>query len=426
MRAAIIVISALLAALILGALLGRFYPQWALGSVDYIQPVGRLWLNALQMTIIPLLVALLITGITAAADAARAGRLAARSVIAFMIILWISAIFAAFATPLLLDFFPVPEAAAAALRLASDSNSQIGTPPGFADFMNALIPSNIITAAASDAILPLIIFTTLFAFAIGCLPAEQRAPLTKFFESLGAAMLVIIGWILALAPLGVFALGYVVAVKTGLAAMGGLAHYVVIISAIGVGIWLAGFAVARSGGGISLMRFIRAVIPAHAVAISTQSSLASLPAMLRGAEAIGVPAARADVTLPLAVALFRATGPAMNLAVVIYVAHLFDLPLDMPTLAVGVAVAATTTLAAVSLPGSISFITSIAPIAVAMGVPIGPLVLLVAVETLPDIFRTVGNVTMDVAVTSAVSRTIPEEEDVPSSPHTISPTQAPQ
>jgi Na+/H+-dicarboxylate symporter len=70
----------------------------------------------------------------------------------------------------------------------------------------------------------------------------------------------------------------------------------------------------------------------------------------------------------------------------------------------GIAVASTTTLGAISLPGSISYISSIAPICLAMGVPIEPLVLLVAVETLPDIVRTTGNVAMDVATTSTVAR----------------------
>jgi Na+/H+-dicarboxylate symporter len=217
-------------------------------------------------------------------------------------------------------------------------------------------------------------------------------------------MLVIIGWVLALAPIGVFALGYAVAVTTGLAALGGLAHYIVTVSSVGLLIGLAALAVARFAGGVRLPQFLRAVAPAQAVAVSTQSSLASMPAMLRSAEALGVPARRADVTLPLAVALFRVTGPAMNLAVAIYVAHLFGIALAPSALITGVAVAATTTLATVSLPGTISFITSIAPIAVAMGVPVAPLALLVAVETLPDIIRTVGNVTMDVAVTAAVSR----------------------
>ena len=126
--------------------------------------------------------------------------------------------------------------------------------------------------------------------------------------------------------------------------------------------------------------------------------------MLAASKALGIAEHKADVTLPLAVALFRATGPAMNIAVAIYVAHLMGVELGPLQLAAGVAVAATTTLGAVSLPGQLSFVTSIAPIALAMGIPIEPLALLIAVETIPDIFRTLGNVTMDVAVTGAAAR----------------------
>jgi Na+/H+-dicarboxylate symporter len=68
------------------------------------------------------------------------------------------------------------------------------------------------------------------------------------------------------------------------------------------------------------------------------------------------------------------------------------------------AVGAVMSYGAVSLPGEVSYISSIAPIALALGVPIAPLALLVAVEMVPDIFRTLGNVSMDVAVTAAVSR----------------------
>lgn len=410
MKAALFIVGALLAGILLGALAGATSPDFAIASAGIAQPIGGLWLAALQMTIIPLIVSLLITGINAASSAARAGRIAARSVVTFIIILWCSAIFAAIVMPLILQAFPASVEAAAALRSAAGVESTTANVPGFADFLQSLVPTNPIAAAANDAILPLIVFTTVFAFAITRLPDEKRAPLTSFFDALGDAMLVVIGWVLLVAPIGIFALGYAVAVKTGLAALGGLAHYVATVSSIGIletlfalglGIW-----VSRSGAS----HFVRAILPSQAVAISTQSSLASLPAMLESAKAVGVPEERSDVTLPLAVALFRFTGPAMNLAVVIYVAHLFDMPLTLPMLAAGVAVAATTTLASVSLPGTISFITAIAPIAAAMGVPIAPLAILVAVEQLPDIWRTVGNVTMDVAVTKMVSNGIKEEE----------------
>ena len=146
------------------------------------------------------------------------------------------------------------------------------------------------------------------------------------------------------------------------------------------------------------------MLPSQAVAISTQSSLASLPAMLAACRTLGVRETTAEFVLPLAVALFRATSPAMNLAVAIYVAHLAGVELTPRRIAAGVAVALLTTIGSVSLPGTISFVTSIGPIALAMGVPIEPLALLVAVEMLPDIMRTVGNVTMDVAVTATVDR----------------------
>ncbi len=147
------------------------------------------------------------------------------------------------------------------------------------------------------------------------------------------------------------------------------------------------------------------MLPSQAVAISTQSSLASLPAMLQSSRALGVRETTADFVLPLAVALFRATGPVMNLGVAIYVAQLAGVELTPSAMAAGIAVALLTTIASVSLPGAISFVTAIGPIAIAMGVPVEPLALLVAVEMLPDLMRTLGNVTMDVAVTATVDRT---------------------
>ena len=200
-----------------------------------------------------------------------------------------------------------------------------------------------------------------------------------------------------------FALAFSVGAGAGGAAFAALLHYVVLVSAVGVLLTLAAYVIAAFGGR-GVMSFARAMIGPQAVAISTQSSLASLPAMLAASRLIGVRDEVADVTLPLAVALFRATGPAMNVAVAIYVAHWMGVEVSTPALIAGIAVAAVVSYGAVSLPGQISFFSSIAPIAVAMGVPVAPLAILVAVENIPDIFRTLGNVTWDVAVTTAVNQ----------------------
>ncbi len=399
---ALIILIALLLGLALGmAGAGTIWGDWLSGTTGLI---GTLWLNALKMTIIPLVVSLLISGITQTAEAAKAGKLASRSVLTFLALLWGSIIFAALFVPLLLSYWPLDPSSGAALKAAMSGKAAVQAPPGIADFFKSIIPTNPFAAAASDAILPLTAFTALFAFAMLYLPAEKRVPLTSFFESLGDVMLVIIKWVLWLAPLGVFALAFVVGAQSGFAALGALAHYVLIVSAMGVSVLIASYLMARMGGRLSLKTFQKAVLPAQAVAISTQSSLASLPAMLKATAELGVKPATADLVLPLAVALYRATSPGMNLAVAIYIAHWYGISLSPGQLAIGVAVAATTTLGSVSLPGSISFISAIAPIAMAMGLPIEPLALLIAVETLPDIFRTLGNVTMDIAVTAAIAR----------------------
>lgn len=399
MSKATIILLALLAGLGLGIVLDtRIHVLTEVADI-----VGTLWLNGLRMTVVPLVVALLVTGIAQTAAAARAGRLALRAVVTMMVILWASATMAAFVTPALLAAFPMPAEAGNALKSALSAAPATGEVKPFADFIRAIVPTNPINAAANDAILPLIVFTMAFAFAILRLPEEKRKLIGGVFEAVGDAMLIVINWVLAIAPLGVFALAYVVGAKAGTAALGALAHYVAIVTATGSVVWLSSFGLAVLGARRGPFQFFRAAIPAQAVAISTQSSLVSLPAMLRGVAGLGVPAATADLVLPVAVAIFRATGPAMNLAVAIYVAHWMGIELSPWALAAGVAAAATTTLGAVSLPGTVSFVTSIAPISLAMGVPVEPLALLIAVETFPDIMRTLGNVTMDMAVTATIS-----------------------
>ena len=363
-----------------------------------------MWLNGLRMTVVPLVVALLVTGILQTVDAASTGKLATRAILTMLVILWTVTIMAALLTPALIAMIPMPQGAAEALRGALGAVAPSEAPPPFGEFLKAMIPTNPINAAANDGILPLIVFTFAFAFAATQLAPEKRQTIKQFFEAIAEAMVVVIGWVLLLAPLGVFALGVVLGITAGSAAFGALAHYVLIVTAVGTVVFLSAYLVAIFGARFRFLDFVRAAIPAQAVAISTQSSLASLPTMVEGAKNLGVSARTTDIVLPIAVAIFRSTGPAMNLAVALYVAHLMGVQLGPQEIAIGVAVAAVTTLGSVSLPGSISFIASIAPICLAMGVPIEPLGLLIAIETFPDIMRTLGNVTMDIAVTGTVGR----------------------
>lgn len=370
-------------------------------AVRIAAPIGTLWLRGLQMTIIPLVAALLITGIVKIAAAARAGAVARRMLTLVFVILLLSGAITTLLMPLWLRLFPIPASASALLGAGGAEETVI---PEIGDFLTSFIAPNLFAAANETAMLPLTLFFALFALALMRLPAEQRGVLVRFFHALGNAMLVIIGWVLWLAPVGVFALALGVAAEAGGGAFATFAHYIITVSVM-VGVLVVGsYLLAMIGGRIGFLRFAAAMLPTQAVAISTQSSLASLPAMLDSARRLGIRDSTADFVLPLAVAIFRATSPAANLAVVIYVATLAGVTLTPAVMLAGVLVAFVISVGSVSLPGAISFVVAIGPIAIAMGAPVEPLALLVAVEMLPDIMRTIGNVTMNVALAATTDR----------------------
>ncbi|MBA4767845.1 MAG: cation:dicarboxylase symporter family transporter [Porphyrobacter sp.] len=384
---------------IVGAMAGA--PQ---GVSDIAGLVGGLWLRALQMTIIPLVAALLVLGLVQMILAARVGTVARRMIALMVFVQLAGGAFTSIFMPMLLRAFPVPEGASAFL---AQTPSDVGEVPKVLDFLASLVSPNIVAAAAETAMLPLTLFFVMFAVAITRLPEDQGERLLGFFHALGNAMLLIIGWVLSAAPVGVFALAYGVGVQSGGGAFAALGHYVLTVTAMGTFVFLLAYVIAaalgRTGG-----RFASAILPAQAVALSTQSSLASLPAMLDSAGRLGIRPSTAEFVLPLAVVIFRATSASMNLAVVYYVAALAGVEVPLTVAIAGIFIASVISLSAVSLPGSISFVVSIGPIALAMGVPVEPLALLVAVEMLPDLMRTLGNVTMNVAVTSAVDRSADE------------------
>lgn len=414
------ILLSLVAGITLGIVLASISPATASTAADIADPIGALWLNALRMTIVPLVVSLLITGIAQTAEAARAGRIAGLSLAWIIAIMASSAVLGAVLMPLFLDLAPMPGASADALKAALTTAPAVAPVPPFGEFLRAIIPTNPVAAAANDAILPLLIFTGVFAFALTRLPREPRERLTGFFSALADAMVIIIEWVLKLAPLGVFALALVVGARAGVSAFGALLHYILTVSAVGVVIALLAYPLALFGGRRSLKDYGTAIAPVQALAVSTQSSLACLPLMLKKSEQLGVPEANAGVTLPMAVALLRATGPAMNIAVALYVANWFGVELGPAQYGVAILAAMLTSMGAVSLPGTVSFVTSIAPICLAIGVPVEPLALLIAVETMPDIVRTLGNVMHDVAVTTTVARqtgTIDSAEPEPRAGH---------
>jgi len=368
--------------------------------------VGGLWLDALRMTILPLVFSLVITGVASTAGKVSAGGVTRLSLGLFLLLLMAAAAMAATIVPLLLAIWPTPPDAAAALRHALGATQHIQDPPGVVAMLRGIIPTNIVSAAASGAMLPLVVFALVFGFALTRAEGECGQGLTRFFSWIKDTMLVIVGWVLKIAPVGVFALALVVGVATGFTALGAFAHYIVLVVTMCLLAIAAAYIVAVLIGRVPLSRFARAAAPAQAIALSTQSSLAALPAMIKGSEVqLGISPQVTGVTLPLAVSLFRIAGPAATVTIAIYAAYVLNIPLGPAQLAAGAVVAVLMVIAAGGgIPSQVTFFATMTPILATMGVPIEILALLIAVETIPDIFRTTANVSMDMAATTVVAR----------------------
>jgi len=323
----------------------------------------------------------------------------------FITVLFFSALFGELATSGFLAVWPIPATAAEAMRASvAAGGAAIPAAASVSEWLAAIFPTNPIKAAAEGDMLPLVIFALIFGFAVTRIQQQRGKLLTDFFQAVVDAMLVIVHWVIWIAPIGVFALAFVVGARAGLAAAGALAHYILLLVVIQVVLIALIYPVTCIAARLPLRQFARAVAPAQAVATSTQSSLASLPAMIEASQQLRIAPHVTALVLPMAVSVFRITSPLANIAVVLYSASLFGIELSLGQYIAGAGIAMVMSFASVGLPGQISFFTSIVPICLVVGVPVGALPLLLAVETIPDIFRTIGNVTADVAATAVMAR----------------------
>jgi Na+/H+-dicarboxylate symporter len=397
-----VVLGSLAAGIVIGAWIDTHGNSTAHDVALGLESIGTLWLNALRMTVGPLVFAMLVSAVASVADAMATGRLATRAITWFGGLLLLAGVLAVVLSQTLLMLWPVdPEAARAFLAGVGSDATQAAANLNWLQWMQQLLPPNIIAAAADNAILALVVFATLFGFAATKLPHEQRLVLTKFFTAMAEAMVVIVHWVLLLAPIGVFALALGVGRQAGVGAAGLLAQYAVTVALVIAIASLAIYVVIALRGRMSVREFAVAVAPVQVVAASTQSSLATLPAMIECArERLHVTPRVAHLVLPLAVAVFRYTSPLGNLGVCFFIAAMYGIELSLLQLAGAILVAVAISVGSVGLPGQVSFIASVAPICAALGLPVEVLGILVAVEIIPDIFRTIGNVTADVAVTA--------------------------
>ncbi len=396
-----------LLALVLGIAVGlamRAYPTPAsLALVSLIEPIGTVWVNAIRMTIVPLVVSLLITGVASSNDVRAVRTIGTRTLLTFLVLLLLCAVFALIVVPPMFAWLPVDAATVASLRGTSPPLPPAADLPGLADWVIGIVPTNPIKAAVDGALLPLVVFTLAFALGLLAIPAERRAAVLVVVAGVGDAMMAIVAMVIALAPVGVFALMVPVVSRTGLAAAGALVYYIG-VTAIAQTLFLALlYPIVVLVARIPALTFARAVLPAQAVAIASSSSLASLPALLEGADRrLQLPPHVTAVVLPLAVSTFKVCTPLLWLIAAVFLGHLYGVPLGPTQL---LAVSVTALLTSFSTPGvPHGWLLVISPLIVSMGIPAEGIGLLIAVDAVPDIFATTLNVTADMVAAAAVSR----------------------
>ena len=371
-----------------------------------VEPVGTLWTNTVRMTVIPLVVALIVTGVAATADPRRLGRLGARALPLFVGLLLASGMFALLVAPLSLDRLHIPLEVAADLRAsaaASAAADDARRMPSLVQRIVEVVPVNPIKAAADGALLPLVVFTLVFAFALTRLDAAHRDPVVQLFQAVADAMLMVVGWVLALAPIGIFALASGLGARMGTAAAGALLHYVATLSGVLLAFLLLLYPLTRLLSGVPLRRFAAVAAPAQAVAFSTRSSLAALPVMITSArERLGASPAITGFVLPLAVSVFRLNVPIAWVVGALFLSRLYGVPLSGAELA-GLVV--TSTLISFSVPGiPSSSLFLIAPVIVELGLPAEGVGILIAVDAVPDMFKTGLNVTSHLSAAAVLNR----------------------
>ncbi len=401
----------ILLAFVAGLAGGTVFPS----AASYIAPLGIVWVKAISALVVPLVVALIITGISSLADTRAVGQIGVRLLLVFLALLAAGSAVVALVTPSLLTLLNVTHASAGALGgtmpLGVDATRSV---TGFWGWIAALVPTNPVAAAANGELLPLVVFTVAFAVAASRLVPASRAHIVGFFHDVADVMLILVNWVLWIAPAGVFALAYALGARTGLGSARLLVAFVLLIASACIVFLIALYIVATVVGGVPLMTWTRSILRAQVVAFSTRSSLAALPAMIEaGDTGLALPPAVTGFVMPLAVSTFKLGATIGVVTGSLFLARLYGVTVT-PAQLMSIAVSAV--LLSFSIPGIPGgVILVIVPVLTSIGVPAEGVGILLAVDTIPDMFRTLTNVTADMVAAVVVARTMTNAMSKPDS-----------
>jgi proton glutamate symport protein len=378
----------------------------AAGLLAVMAPIGTIFINLIRMTVIPLVASMLIASVGSLAASGALGRAGARAAIVAMAMLTVTAVATVLIATPALARIQIDQGAALALRGPATSATAYAAPaavPALGQWFVDLVSPNVVKAAADGAMLPVIVFAVLFGVALAGVTAERRDPVLRVTQGIADAMQRLVSGILELAPFGVFALAVPLASKLGLAAAGAVLAYialVVLLTVLAAAVLL--YPVGIVAGGMSPRAFVSFCAPAQAVAFASRSSLAALPAMVESGERANLPPVVSRFIVPLAASVFR-IGAAVAMPVgVLFLARLYGATLSPQQLASVVFTVILSSFAVPGVPGG--SIIAMVPVLTAVDLPVDGIGILLAVDTIPDMFRTTANVTGSLTLAAILRR----------------------
>lgn len=391
----------MLAAVVLavaGGLLCRHLGAKGLATAQLLGQFGQLWLNALRMPLVPLVFCLMTAGVAGIASSAAAGKVARIAVTTFLLLLVLGSVLGVLITVGLTTLWPV-----APLHSVPVVASTVAAPPSLLAEFISMVPVNPVASAAEAAMAPLIVFAAIFGIAIVRIQSVWTRLLLDVLNAISAAMLVIIGWVLRIAPLGIFCLLLATVSTVGSQhAAQGLLQYLILAALVpAIGILLMETSGLFSGVGRS--NFARAAIPAQTLAATTQSSAACLPALLEAAATLRIPPEIVSAIVPLAVTTFRFGNVMTAMTVGLVGANLFGIHPTPAQIAAAAGIGILTNIGSVGVPGAAVLLAAWGPVFLALGAPLEALTILIAIIAVPDIMITTCNVTADLTATAVIA-----------------------
>jgi Na+/H+-dicarboxylate symporter len=404
-------------ALILGALVGMganiFDVEWLVTALTAIEPAGTAWIRLITMVVIPLVVASLVVGTATLGDITKLGRIGGKTMVYYLTTTAIAVTIGLLVSNLISPGSHMDPVALESLRSTylteGESRVEIAQQaPGLVEVLLEMIPRNPVQAMASGDMLPIIFFAIFFGAAMSVLPERRKAPLLGVFEGVNDAAMVMIHWIMKLAPYAVFALIGAVIARFGADVLGSLLVYALtVLGGLALHVMLTYSTALRFLARVKPLAFFRRIREVPLIAFSTSSSNATLPVTMEVAEEkLGVSKEVSSFVLPLG-ATINMDGTALYQAVAtMFIAQV--LVGDISVVA-QLGIVLTATLASIGAAGvpSAGIIILIVVLQQALPPGVDPAIgiaLILGVDRILDMCRTAVNVTGDLTAATVISR----------------------